>query len=273
MAGGPINNKLGWSSRGFCVRMPCLHDPASISHHCLTEPLGLIWSLLSIPFFVMALRYNSLVAAYTAFGLITIALLTRMGAIFLVPAVLIWILLYFGKTVWQKLRILAVCIVILAAGLSLNNLLTKINGSGKNLTGSNFAYSLCGLSIGGSWVACLQKYEQELEKIPPNEKAITEFLTQKLSTIFSITRKRYCNNSCAGASGFWDEYPWLSPRDIFDRRRQRLLVRLFLSSLQFAGWCLPRFWTGTDARRCSGCSQLQGSWAHRCLCISTTAFV
>ena len=145
----------------------------------LTEPLGLIWSLLSIPFFVIALRYNSLVAAYTAFGLITIALLTRMGAIFLVPAVLIWILLYFGKTVWQKLRILAVCIVILAAGLSLNNLLTKINGSGKNLTGSNFAYSLCGLSIGGSWPACLQKYEQELEKIPPNEKAITEFLYSK----------------------------------------------------------------------------------------------
>ena len=143
----------------------------------LTEPLGLIWSLFSIPFFVLALRYGSLTGAYAALGLTTVTLLTRMSAMFLIPAVILWILIWFGKTLWQKCRILAVCLAIVAAAISLNQYLTKLYGTGANLTGSNFAYSLCGLSIGDTWASCPEKYADELKEVwPKNVKTITDFL-------------------------------------------------------------------------------------------------
>ena len=103
---------------------------------------------------------------------------------FLMPALILWILLYFGETFWQKCRILAVCVAIFAAGVFLNQLLTKIYGAGENLTGSNFSYSLCGLSIGADWSACPQKYADEVKKLPPNEKAQADFfLSKALSNI------------------------------------------------------------------------------------------
>ena len=171
--------KWAGAAAGFAFLCLAYAIQRSFLSTTLTEPLGLIWALFAIPFFVLALRFQSLAAAHTALGLTVVSLLTRMGAMFLVPALIVWIALYFGKTFWQKCRNLAVCIAIIAAGACVNQLLTKTQETAADLTGSNFAYVLCGLSIAENWSVCPQKYADELSRVPPGEKAHTDFFYSK----------------------------------------------------------------------------------------------
>ena len=182
----------------------------------LTEPLGLIWSLFSIPFFVIALRHNSLAAAYVALGLTAVTLLTRMGAMFLIPAMILWILLCFGKTFWQKCRILAICTAILITAISLNQLLTRIYGAGDNLTGSNFYYSLCGLSVGSDWSACPQKYADEIkDQRVDDEKKLSSFLLAKSLNNIRPRSDHLAATTCSRRSRFFEDDPGGCHRRLF----------------------------------------------------------
>lgn len=131
----------------------------------LTEPLGLIWALISIPFFVSALRKGSLGHAFIAFAITVVALVTRMGVMFMIPALMVWLVLRFGKGLKQKIAIGAAAIAIVGAVWTYNLVLQKTNGSGQDLTGSNFSYTLCGLSIGQIYSACVDKYSDEFNRL------------------------------------------------------------------------------------------------------------
>jgi hypothetical protein len=216
----------------------------------LTEPLGLIWSLFSIPFFVIALRHNSLAAAYVALGLTTVTLLTRMGAMFLVPAIVLWILLSFGKTFWQKCRILAVCSVILVTAISLNQLLTRLYGAEGNLTGSNFYYSLCGLSIGSDWSACPQKYANEIrEQRVDDEKKLSSFLLAKSLNNIRHDPKTLLLRLVQGGVGFVKTIPAAVTEGYVRPPRSKIVTLTIFVVIASCGLVLSAllYWTRREA--------------------------
>jgi hypothetical protein len=127
----------------------------------LTEPLGLFWALLSIPFFIESFRSRSVKPALVAFAITTIALMTRMGSMLTLPALLIWLVWQFGQGVVAKLKIGAVAICILLSVFGLNSLLKNAYGTGTQPNSGNFAYVLCGITMGTTWDGCLQKMASE----------------------------------------------------------------------------------------------------------------
>ncbi|QWG25113.1 hypothetical protein KMZ93_09650 [Bradyrhizobium sediminis] len=145
----------------------------------LTEPIGLVWSFLSIACFVESLRRRSLQFALLGLALTFMALMTRMGAMFLLPSVMLWIICCFGDSWRKKVYVGLAMIGIVGAGLSTNFALQKIYGSGADLSGSNFAFTLCGLSIGKDWSSCPIRYADEMKRIGNNEKSQTDFLYSK----------------------------------------------------------------------------------------------
>jgi hypothetical protein len=127
----------------------------------LTEPLGLFWALLSVPFFIDAFRSGAVKSAQVGFAMTVLALMTRMGNMFAIPALLLWLVWQFGHGIAAKARIGLVSIGILLGMFGLNSLITKAYGDGHGSTGSNFAYSICGLTLGSSWDGCPKKLEEE----------------------------------------------------------------------------------------------------------------
>ena len=111
----------------------------------LTEPLGLIWALLSIPFFIEAFSFSlGEICAYRLCAT-TVALMTRMGSMFTIrPCWYGW----FGnsdRASRQSSGSAVAAIGILLGVFGLNSLVAKAYGTVPGSTGSNFSYTLCGL--------------------------------------------------------------------------------------------------------------------------------
>jgi hypothetical protein len=142
----------------------------------LSEPLGLFWSLLSIPFFICSFRSRSAAAALLGFAMTSVALMTRMGSMFTIPALLVWLVWQFGRTRSEKLRIAVMTIAILGAVAGTNVLLSKAYGGAGAETGSNFAYTLCGLTIGTTWDGCPSLLAEQGEPLTGDEAAVAKRL-------------------------------------------------------------------------------------------------
>jgi len=137
----------------------------------LTEPLGLFWALLSIPFFIEAFVTASVRPALVAFAMTAIALMTRMGSMFTIPALLLWLVWQFGQGAKAKLRIFVTAICILLGILGLNSLLQKAYGTGPSPATANFGYVFCGLTMGTDWKGCPAKLASEGKSFPEGEEA------------------------------------------------------------------------------------------------------
>jgi hypothetical protein len=129
----------------------------------LTEPLGLIWGIFSIPFFTEALRRKSRRMALFGFAILTIGLMTRMGSMFTIPALSVWLILQFGSSLRERLRVGAIVLAILGVIFAANSALTKLYGTPGSIPGSNFSYTLCGLTLGTDWGGCLKQMEHRGE--------------------------------------------------------------------------------------------------------------
>ena len=75
---------IGFAGLAFNVARPYLSTT-------LTEPLGYIWGLFSLIFFVQSIRQRSLPHALLGLAALTVALMMRMGALFAVPFMVLWI--------------------------------------------------------------------------------------------------------------------------------------------------------------------------------------
>jgi hypothetical protein len=142
----------------------------------LTEPLGLFWALLSVPFFIEAFRSGSVKPALVAFAMTTVALMTRMGSMFTIPALLLWLVWQFGHSTAAKLRIGVVSVGILLGVLGMNPLLQKAYGTSQGTTGGNFAFTLCGLSIGTVWTGCPARLAAEGHPLQGDEAVVAKQL-------------------------------------------------------------------------------------------------
>jgi len=173
----------------------------------LTEPLGLFWALLSVPFFVASFRSGSVKPALVAFTMTSMALMTRMGSMFTIPALLLWLPWQFGRTASDKFKIGACAIGILLAVLGTNSFLSKAYGSGDAETGSNFSYTLCGLTIGTTWDGCLTKLADRGEPLTGDEGAVARRLYAFAWENFRENPAVFFKRLAAGAKQFVTTFP------------------------------------------------------------------
>jgi hypothetical protein len=143
----------------------------------LSEPLGIFWALLAIPFLIAALQSHLLQSGLIGLAMTAIALFIRPGGMFVIAALGLWLVASFGNGLKQKTRtaVYAAAVVISVVGMS--SLLNRLYGVGSELTGSNFSYTLCGLSIGTDYAGCTNRYEEV--KTLRSEKLLTDFMYQK----------------------------------------------------------------------------------------------
>src|SRR5262249_6338798 len=141
----------------------------------LTEPLGLVWALFAIPFLIEAWRTGSLAHALLGLAAITAALMTRMGSMFSIPAVMLWLVWQFGRTVREEAIAAALAATVVIAIVSMNGVLQRLYG-GHTATGSNLSYTLCGISIGTAWDGCPRRIIDEGGQLPPSEQGLNELL-------------------------------------------------------------------------------------------------
>jgi hypothetical protein len=125
----------------------------------LTEVLGLTWGYLVIPFLVEAFRANSSRSALLAFAFLVIGLMTRMGSMLTIPAFMLWLVSQFARTVRERFKIGAASAVILLGVFAFHTSLQNIYSAPKTIAGTNFAYTLCGLTIGTMWDGCVYQLE------------------------------------------------------------------------------------------------------------------
>jgi hypothetical protein len=173
----------------------------------LSEPLGLFWALLSVPFFIEAFRTRSVKPALVAFALTAAALMTRMGSMFTIPALLLWLVWQFGHGTAAKLRIGVVSIGILLGVLGLNSLLQKAYGTSQGTTGGNFSYTLCGLTIGTGWEGCPAELAAGGKSLPPDEAAVAEQLYSLAWKNFSAQPEIFFRRLLDGAEEFALKFP------------------------------------------------------------------
>lgn len=125
----------------------------------LTETTGIFFALLSIPYFIAALSQKSIKAAYIALALTTVALTVRMGSMFTIPALIIWIVWQFGNGTKDRFRIssiaAAIVLAVVVVSSSLGHLYADPRASGM---GGNFAYTVCGITMGTDWTGCPSKF-------------------------------------------------------------------------------------------------------------------
>jgi hypothetical protein len=173
----------------------------------LTEPLGLFWALLSVGFFVEAFRTGSVKPALVAFAITLVALMTRMGSMFTIPALLIWLVWQFGQGIAAKLRIGVVSIGILLGVLGMNTLLQKAYGTSQGSTGSNFAYVVCGLSMGTVWTGCPAKLAAEGVPLPADEATAARQLYALAWQNFSAQPQIFFKRLADGVEAFASQFP------------------------------------------------------------------
>jgi hypothetical protein len=221
----------------------------------LSEPLGLFWSLLSIPFFIDAFRRRATNSALVGFAMTSVALMTRMGSMFTIPALLVWLVWQFGRNRSEKLRIAIVAIAIFGAVAGLNTLLSKAYGAGGAETGSNFAYTLCGLTIGSNWDGCPLKLAEQGEPLASDEAATAKRLYAFAWQNFAAKPTVFLARLTAGVRGFLSYFPvvmWKGYSVTPDRRLGPFgtaltvisligllsLVRHGTSAVEVTFWCL-----------------------------------
>lgn len=141
----------------------------------LTEPFGLFWALVAVPMLIGAIRRFDARIAIAGFLATALSLFTRMGSMFSLPALAIWM---FGRANQKSERIkitLGVVLSIVFAVL-LSNALGWAYGNGRGTLGGNFSLTLCGLAHGGNWSKCATDFAEQLREFNANEGEEAKFL-------------------------------------------------------------------------------------------------
>jgi hypothetical protein len=162
-----------WAGSAFVGFVLLLERPFLAT--TMTEPLGAIWSLLALMFFIEALRRQSLPHAMIGLAALTFALTIRMGSLLTIPALALWIAYVFGGTSVARWRVLGLACGTVVLVVVLNALLGYLYGSLQTTSGANFAPTICGLSLGTDWAGCLATYAAQLDQLS-DERAQAYFL-------------------------------------------------------------------------------------------------
>jgi hypothetical protein len=140
-----------WSAMAFAGLLFGLERPYVTS--TMTETLGLSAVVLSAPFVLRALRDQSYKPALAAFGLVTAAMLIRMGSMFTLPFLAAWVVFLGVRAGAGRAALVGVALVV--AGLWFGQwTLFRQFGDAQLGIGGDFSYILCGLTNGTDWEHC-----------------------------------------------------------------------------------------------------------------------
>ena len=113
----------------------------------MTEQLGFALGNLAVFFLLIASKNKNIIHALLGLGLLSLALIARAGAFFILPGLIIWIALAFrSKNVLWRAPGLAIAVVVLA--FILNSVLLKTLADPQGIPFSNYSYTLYGLASG-----------------------------------------------------------------------------------------------------------------------------
>ncbi len=154
----------------------------------LTEPLGIFWALVAIPFLIRAIRHSRLSDTATGFHLTVWALMTRMGSMFTLPALGLWAVLSQWGDRRKTIRAALVIVALLLLNAAFITGLAKLYGTTSGATGSNFSHTLCGLTHGTDWTGCGRIYADEFDSLSSEaeqarlyySKALEQFVAEPL---------------------------------------------------------------------------------------------
>jgi hypothetical protein len=158
-----------WSAMAFAGLLLGLERPYVTT--TMTETLGLGVAVLSAPFLLRGLRDQSFSSALAAFGLVTAAMLIRMGSMFTLPFLAAWVIFLGIRGGAARAALAGVALV--GAGLWFAQwALLRLFGDASFGIGSNFSYVLCGLATGTDWYHCLQSELEPTAVWSPQANAI-----------------------------------------------------------------------------------------------------
>lgn len=147
-------------------------------HTFMNEPLGFFWGCIAAALWLQALREKYLFWDLAAFSATLVGLLVRMGSMFLVPTLFLYVLWRWRKLHpghgWWKKPLLGLC-ACTAAIFLLNMTLASHGAADRQQTGSNYSYCFAGLTLGTDWVSAEKYYIEKLRTLK-NEKQKSRFL-------------------------------------------------------------------------------------------------
>lgn len=132
----------------------------------MTEPLGVIWALLALAVLVESLARRSAALALLGFALFTLAMFTRMGSMFALPFLALWVAYAFGGFTRKGALLLAACGAILLAVFAAGAVYTSLLANSDSQTAGNVSYVLCGLARGTGWDECSVTFAEEIAAQP-----------------------------------------------------------------------------------------------------------
>jgi hypothetical protein len=128
----------------------------------MTEPLGLVWSLVSLSFFIEALRQRSVYMATVAFAALLCGLLIRMGSMLTGPFLMLWIVVSLTSGRASRIKVSAILAGVLVVIWAYNGLLANAYAAPVSRIGGNFSMVVCGLAHGGDWTKCFGMFGSEI---------------------------------------------------------------------------------------------------------------
>lgn len=152
----------------------------------MTESLGFFWGCCAVALWLQSLRGKSLFWDLAAFTVTLLGLWTRMGSMFLVPALFIYLLWRWrrlhARPGWWRGPLLGLCLCV-ACVLVLDASFARRGYGDTNATGSNFAAVFAALSLGTDYSGPFKVYARELSALK-GDKQYSHFLyTQGLKNI------------------------------------------------------------------------------------------
>jgi hypothetical protein len=130
----------------------------------LSEQLGLCFGSLAVAFLARGVQNESIKETTFGLFLLTIALNARAGAFFILPALILWLEIYYAKRI-GRLKLVLFAIVVVALGMLTNFFMVKMIGPSTAAPFSNYSYTLYGLASGNQgWAQVMKDYPDVKEE-------------------------------------------------------------------------------------------------------------
>lgn len=156
-------------------------------HRTLSEPLGISLGLVAFALLWSGVANRSLAQYAIGTFVLSLALLARAGAMFALPASVLFATFFFSES--RKKQLLAALVTAVAIGCAwfVNQEIIRLYGTADGALLSNFSYTIYGLSQGGtSWAQGLADFPQ---LVGADDAKIASFLYQQ--SIQAILTKPY----------------------------------------------------------------------------------
>ena len=152
----------------------------------MTEILGFFWGCCAVVLWLQSLRSKSLFWDLAAFTVTLLGLWTRMGSMFLVPALFIYLLwrwrrLHAGRG-WWRAPLLGLCLCV-SCVLVLDASFARRGYGDTNATGSNFSAVFAALSLGTDYSGPFRIYAKELAALKGDKQSSHFLYAQGLKNV------------------------------------------------------------------------------------------